>query len=831
MNLTSRNVLNVFLASPRDLTEERRIARDVVNRLNRILGKEIGLQVELLVWEDTLPGAGRPQEIINRDVEICDLFVGLLWRLWGQPTGKFSSGFEEELTIAEERHLDAEAPEIWLFFKDVDEASLEDPGEELRLVQNFRQRQIEDKKYLFKTFKNPENWKNNFEDMLTTYMLKISNISGISAEPSPSETLVPSHETGVLDIATGSEVVPETISATLLEALGKSVEVVKDGSFGKKGKKTSELTEFEISRIFLAASALLYRYTHKPLGVHEINICYKYRGRYDLLPIEKSLIWRTTILSTSGNVPGWYWLKDFKKAGICYLLRHTALHDNNAIARQSAIQFFTTTRLFPHRTQAGARTFYSKILNDKSREVKTAALQLIGKFGQIQDIELTEHFLKEPESGLHDEALRCKIEIILRHRPNTAFSTLLASRFDKEDARYPCLEDSLVNADNSTIIDHIENEDSKVRDAIVDELLKRKGITKDLATKLLGDSSLNVRQKACLAMIDHGESITPDRIRQVFDRNTDRITRALAGIDVAEMLLKLFLTWPLCRLLNEVDWYSQNGPIAYRAIAIKYYNEGSVDIESELETSFTPIREKAFSAIVQRTENSYRKIIAGLETKPASEKEKSLVEKQMAQELGKTIKDLKGLDDFILGNFVSAALAGISLNGEADSVKFGRDYINHGDESIRLQAVKIIERLGDETDVKLLVDMAKNSYGEMKSIATRAALKLSSSYQQAVIPLLQTKDAELVKYVVKYIWNDDMRRVKPVLEELLNDTKDKNREVALSYFIRKLSRKELETMLNKYLERTTYYYNIVHLLDKIIYSTKSVRSHFLRELM
>ncbi|GAH25064.1 unnamed protein product, partial [marine sediment metagenome] len=185
MNLTSRKVVNVFLASPGDLIVERGIARNVVNRLNRALGKQIGLHVELRGWEDTLPGVGRPQGIINQEVETCDLFIGLLWKRWGHPTGEFSSGFEEELNIAEERYRDTKAPEICLFFKDVDEGFLEDPGKQLRSVLDFRKKQIADKKYLFKTFKDPEDWKDSFEDILMAYMFRMSEIRSISPEPSP----------------------------------------------------------------------------------------------------------------------------------------------------------------------------------------------------------------------------------------------------------------------------------------------------------------------------------------------------------------------------------------------------------------------------------------------------------------------------------------------------------------------------------------------------------------------------------------------------------------------------------------------------------------------
>ena len=86
----SGKIYRVFIASPSDLAEERRAAQRAVSRINQILvGSKLDWRVELLAWEDTLPGFARPQELINEDVDVCNLFVGLLWKRWGQQTGKF----------------------------------------------------------------------------------------------------------------------------------------------------------------------------------------------------------------------------------------------------------------------------------------------------------------------------------------------------------------------------------------------------------------------------------------------------------------------------------------------------------------------------------------------------------------------------------------------------------------------------------------------------------------------------------------------------------------------------------------------------------------------
>src|ERR1035438_5031378 len=100
---TTRRVLNVFLASPTDVAKERAVAEEVVATVNKLIGRHLGWHIELQRWEDTVPGFGRPQALINPMVDECDLFVGLLWERWGQPSGEHSSGFEEEFERARER--------------------------------------------------------------------------------------------------------------------------------------------------------------------------------------------------------------------------------------------------------------------------------------------------------------------------------------------------------------------------------------------------------------------------------------------------------------------------------------------------------------------------------------------------------------------------------------------------------------------------------------------------------------------------------------------------------------------------------------------------------
>ena len=168
-----RKVFNIFLASLGDLAEERNIVSDVVNRINKIFSKTNNWYIELLGWEDTLPGASRPQELINKDIEICDLFLGLLWKRWGTPTGKSDSGFKEEFDLANNLNKKNKKPEIWIYLKSIDDEFLDDPGEQLNKVLGFRKWLIKSKKFFYKEFKETSNGEKLIYDNLLQYLLNL----------------------------------------------------------------------------------------------------------------------------------------------------------------------------------------------------------------------------------------------------------------------------------------------------------------------------------------------------------------------------------------------------------------------------------------------------------------------------------------------------------------------------------------------------------------------------------------------------------------------------------------------------------------------------------
>ncbi len=117
---THEVILRVFVAAPKDVADEVLIVSDSIAELNRTLPRMTGIRLEMVNWRtDTFPGVGGdPQEVINDQIGDPDIFVGLLWARFGQPTLRAGSGTEEEFNRAYERHQNSPTSlRLMLYFK------------------------------------------------------------------------------------------------------------------------------------------------------------------------------------------------------------------------------------------------------------------------------------------------------------------------------------------------------------------------------------------------------------------------------------------------------------------------------------------------------------------------------------------------------------------------------------------------------------------------------------------------------------------------------------------------------------------------------------------
>ena len=183
----TRKILKVFLASPSDLKEERRAAKAAVDEINSLVANPFGYHVELVGWEDTVARFGRPQALINAELDHCEYFIGMLWKRWGTPPdndGIYTSGFEEEFKRSLARRASDGRPEMALFFKEVESEFLRDPGDDLKKVLAFRADLVAKKILLFETFADVSEFEKKLRKCLADYVhaLRMQEAAEISAE-------------------------------------------------------------------------------------------------------------------------------------------------------------------------------------------------------------------------------------------------------------------------------------------------------------------------------------------------------------------------------------------------------------------------------------------------------------------------------------------------------------------------------------------------------------------------------------------------------------------------------------------------------------------------
>lgn len=158
----------IFIGSPGGLGDVRQRFRERISKFNETHALDQGVFFRPVGWEDTLGGAGRPQEIINDDLRLCDFSIFVLHDHWGSSSGKASSGTEEEFRIAEDLYNNASMLKICVFFRMVPEKQLIDPGENLSKVLLFQKRMREEKKHLYHTFDTVD----EFDEIIEKHLAK-----------------------------------------------------------------------------------------------------------------------------------------------------------------------------------------------------------------------------------------------------------------------------------------------------------------------------------------------------------------------------------------------------------------------------------------------------------------------------------------------------------------------------------------------------------------------------------------------------------------------------------------------------------------------------------
>jgi len=134
--------LTIFISCPGDMDEDKSSAARAVSEANKIL-RSSGSPIQFDIWEwkeDALPGVGiDPQNVIDQQIPEHDVYLGLMWKKFGQPTSIYGSGTEHEFRTSLEKHRSLQTPKhiLFLFKTSIDSLTQLDANEWAQIT-NFR---------------------------------------------------------------------------------------------------------------------------------------------------------------------------------------------------------------------------------------------------------------------------------------------------------------------------------------------------------------------------------------------------------------------------------------------------------------------------------------------------------------------------------------------------------------------------------------------------------------------------------------------------------------------------------------------------------------------
>ncbi|MCK4814557.1 DUF4062 domain-containing protein, partial [bacterium] len=426
-----RKIIRAFLASPGDLQDERKAIREVIKEFNETWADELGFQVELIGWEETISGYGRPQHLINQDVDRCDLFLGMMWKRWGTPPdeeGKFTSGFHEEFERSIKRRKESGKPEICLFFKEIDEEFMVDRGPDLINVLEFRDKIISEKSILFQNFSNIREIEGLIRKSISHYVNRIKK-EALSEEQANFEKQTKSQS--IVEPSNQDIQISSPLSSEGFSFLGKFIDKIREPD------ALDNLNACEIARFRLLANSITKTENDETqLGVHDINILFENRNKLVFGNTETNSLIRFGFRNLHNeNTPLWYWYSKQKSSVYDVAVLYSFLSKNDS-EKAGAIRVLTLLgKKLPDKGHLTGEMVINSWFSDESpAQVRNAALDYFKINGEFKDFGIVKSEYERNDNSTSRKALESMISILHRTgEEGEAENLILETQFDSLD--------------------------------------------------------------------------------------------------------------------------------------------------------------------------------------------------------------------------------------------------------------------------------------------------------------------------------------------------------------------------------------------------------------
>lgn len=813
MPITKEHIL-VFLAYISDVEDEVNATKDIVESINRGL-EPLGIELDLRTWKDVPAEFGNPQQQINRELpEKCDVFIGVVYKKWGTPTGQSDCGFREEFDIVERRYNKKGEPTILLYAKTVKEEDItDDEKEDFNKIKDFKKEIINKQKGFLIQFNTTDKWKDIIRDRLTRYVSDKHMLSSkLITEPQSSQAIAS----------------VEKYEAIEKVKTSKEIQVLIDDlvEYKHKIEKINNIEDFKKIRLFLLSSALFYGTNlYEILGNHEIHLFYLHRENIKPTGLEAKLIFRTIIADRQNLKTGWFWLKNIKDTILRDYAVKRLINDANKDVRHGTIIFMDKF------WQKKYRNELLNAISDNEDEIKIKALDICASRGDESYLKTIEAHLSDTNKDVAQSAWAAKFAILARTNAEVAIIFLQESENNSGFYIF-YLEKIKDKISESKLRELISHTDSTVKVFAYKQLLLRGLLSTDETRLFLNSEDTEQRKLSYFLLIERGEKFDVKSVWEDWPSEPKGLLM-FWNYEQRELIIKkIYEGYEKEKLMSEINWISPTGHLAFFSYGVRYFDEFRNQLYRDIDENFKRVKEQ----YIENLKLDQRRIIKeSLSKDPKlSNLDTSVIdltiEKILQNRIKEHLAEVDKLDKLIMNQFILAALNILTLKGTTKSLEYARKYANSNDKDIQHLVVQIIAKYGNAEDVPALIKIAFDNYGSTRLEAVKYALKFSGLDKTVIIQFLESGEKEIIKTLLSYDLEVKSYALVEDAKKLLMDKTDDIRLYALSYLANILTSKKLDTLLKTYLAGTTYYYNVICWLDRILSAPFKIKKTYKQEL-
>jgi hypothetical protein len=415
-----------------------------------------------------------------------------------------------------------------------------------------------------------------------------------------------------------------------------------------------------------------------------------------------------------------------------------------------------------------------------------------------------------------DEIRVAKFKLLARLDPPKALADAITKEEYISDYEIRILEKGFSSVDEGVILKGVKSSSERIRKLSLEELTRRGGVPVAVATELTHDPSIALRALAFESLARIGALTDLGEVRKRLSEEDSSLASGKTTLiqlmsggpppvkpDADSIIVTFYRRQSVDYLLDAADWYSVNGPLAYRALILDHYDQFSSQLRAELLDGFSRIKR----ASTERANAKYGPDI-----------------------WQRVAPDFEKYDESTQRGFVRSALIGIAASGRPPDAELARPYLSDSDIFLREAARNVICRFGAAEDLDELRKITTDSWGDLRRSAAAAVLKVSPKPLEVAYELTKNSDTGVQRIAFDWLFSQNSQAVRDFFLGFFHDENSTNRMRAISYYSRWAAKNELEEFLEAYLTSETYYYDVVTWLDRLLYSPSPLREMFVRVL-